>query len=528
MKKLNKRKLSTVCSFLLTFLFCSQAAACGGKGGDSSSAEGGASGWKDIVINNGNPVELLLDLNGLMPTTNSEPTEQQPVVFRSIQEITDEFTEMFPNVKVKWAYNKKSVGNWEQWMTTQIATSDAPDIVMMHGAEYADRGWYITLDDILQEPNVFVEEGQRGSEHWKDMFPNYMWLSDMTVDAAGNTVAVPVMCYPGTATAYFYNKEIFAELNLEIPTTWEEFKNVCQVIKKAGYIAVAPWSLNAKANVDVWDIQFSLGPTYAEKIKDQWDYDGNGTMTQDELLRAVYEGVFYGQGENRENILSLYNEVKYKYNNILDVGAASSNYEPLWNQGRVAMMEDGMWRLSAENVNAERKFEYGIFATPLADSTTSEYCADFEFGEGAYNPPISESFNICKDAIAQKGEGQLQAAKLYLMWLTLPKNIDRMVDEKGGQLVGAVYNSSIPAEIEDYIRGQFARTPSCQWTTGVTVETQDRMSRQFQYWIENRFTDANFLKAYDKYLHKGAVDMINALKIDTTGWKDGYNPDHDY
>jgi len=49
-------------------------------------------------------------------------------------------------------------------------------------------------------------------------------------------------------------------------------------------------------------------------------------MTQDELLRAVYEGVFYGQGPNRENILSLYNEVKYKYNNILDTGAASSNY----------------------------------------------------------------------------------------------------------------------------------------------------------------------------------------------------------
>ena len=87
---------------------------------------------------------------------------------------------------------------------------------------------------------------------------------------------------------------------------------------------------------------------------------------------------------------------------------------------------------------------------------------------------------------------------------------------------------TIPAEIEDYIRGQFARTPSCQWTTGVTVETQDSMSRQFQYWIENRFTDANFLKAYDKYLHKGAVDMINALKIDTTGWKDGYDANHEY
>ena len=67
------------------------------------------------------------------------------------------------------------------------------------------------------------------------------------------------------------------------------------------------------------------------------------------------------------------------------------------------MMEDGMWRISAENVNVERKFEYGIFPTPLADSSTSaEYCADFETGYGAYNPPICESFNICKQAVEKK------------------------------------------------------------------------------------------------------------------------------
>ncbi len=518
----NRKKMISAASASLSLLFCVQAAACANGFG------GKVEPWNGILINEGKPITLLVDLNGLIPTTNTEPTEQQPVVFRSIQEITDEFTEMFPNVTIQWAYSKKSTGDWAQWMTTQISSEDAPDIVMMHGAEYADRGWYIHLDDILEEPNVFAAEGKRGSVQWKDLFPNYMWTSSMTVDAAGNTVAIPVMCYPGTATAYFYNKDIFEELELEVPHTWEEFKTVCDTINENGYIAVAPWSLNAKANVNVWDVQYSLGPTYAEKIKDQWDYDENGYMTQDELLRAVYEGVFYGQGENRENILSMYNEVKYKYNNILQTGAANTDYEPLWNEGKVAMMEDGMWRLGAENVNAERKFEYGIFATPLADSKTSEYCADFEFGDGAYNPPIAESFNICKQAVEQKGQAHLDASKLYLMWLTLPENIDRMVDEKAGEYVGAVYNSMIPAEIEDYIRGQFARTPSCQWTVGLTVDTQETMSRYFQYWVSDRYTDAKFLENYDKKLYEGAQNMIKALGIDTSGWSNGYNASYNY
>ncbi len=490
-----------------------------------------ADSWNGILINEGKPITLLVDINGLLPTTNTEPTEQQPTVFRSIQEITDEFTEMFPNVTIEWAYSKKSVGDWAQWMTTQIAADEAPDIVMMHGSEYSDRGWFIELNDIMEEPNVFIEEGKRGYEKWKDMFPEYMWTSDMTVDANGDIVAVPVTCYPGTSTAYFYNKEIFAEVGVEPPKNWEEFKDICAKIKAAGYTPLAPWSLNATANIDVWDIQYSLGPSYAKAIEEQWDYDGNGYMTQDEMLRAVYEGVFYGQGPNRANLLSMYEEVKHKYNNILEKGASRVEYEPLWNQGKVAMMEDGMWRLRAENVNAERQFEYGIFASPLADSSTSEYCADFEIGQGAYNPPICESFNICKQAVQQKGEAHLQASKLFLMWLTVPENLNRMIDEKQGEQVGAVYDTIIPYEIEEFIKGEFARTPNCQWTTGVTIATQDTMSRYFQYWITDSGKykdDGYFLEKYDKSLYEGALEMIDALDIDTTGWKNGYNASYKY
>lgn len=147
------------------------------------------------------------------------------------------------------------------------------DIVMMHGSEYSDRGWFINLDEMLEEPNLFVEEGTRGSERWKDMFPDYMWTSDMTSDAAGNIVAVPVMCYPGTATAYFYNKEIFAELNLKFRARGSSSKASAKPFRTRDVSRLAPWSLNAKANIDVWDVQFSLGPTYAERSRN------NGTTT---------------------------------------------------------------------------------------------------------------------------------------------------------------------------------------------------------------------------------------------------------
>ena len=53
-----------------------------------SAPAGKAEPWNGILINDGNPITLIVDLNGLMPTTNTEATEQSPIVFNSIRDIT--------------------------------------------------------------------------------------------------------------------------------------------------------------------------------------------------------------------------------------------------------------------------------------------------------------------------------------------------------------------------------------------------------------------------------------------------------
>ena len=232
---------------------------------------------------------------------------------------------MFPNVTIEWERTKGS--DWPYWMTTQVAADAAPDIVFLHGAQHADRGWFYRLNELLDEKNVFVDK----YDSWKAMFPDYVWDSYMTTDAAGNILAVPYTLYAGTATAYYYNKSIFKELNITPPTEWNDFISICKKINKAGYISVAPWSANKTISTDVWDIQFSLGPSYASKIIDVWDLDKNGSMSQNELLRAAYKGEFYAK--NNKAVLDMYSKVKEKYTDVLQTGAASTDYVALWNQG---------------------------------------------------------------------------------------------------------------------------------------------------------------------------------------------------
>ena len=178
--------------------------ACGEKQGDGKlNRELTEAEKKYGVLYDGKPITIRVDLNNYTPTVNTEATEEDPDVFLSSGVIAEEFTKMFPNVTIEWERTKGS--DWPYWMTTQVAADAAPDIVFLHGAQHADRGWFYRLNELLDEKNVFVDK----YDSWKAMFPDYVWDSYMTTDAAGNILAVPYTLYAGTATAYYYNKSIF-------------------------------------------------------------------------------------------------------------------------------------------------------------------------------------------------------------------------------------------------------------------------------------------------------------------------------
>lgn len=422
-------KMKRLCSLILSFsLLISVFSGCGEKsktvGYETETTITASTGTRDKtdaekkygVLYHGEPYTLRVDLNTMMP---SEDTEN-PDAKKAAQAIADEFSAMFPNVTIEWDRTKGD--DWAYWMTTQLAANTAPDICFLQGSQYGGRGWFMPLNDELEKPNKFVENNSR----WKDQFPDYVWGNYLVSDAADNIVAVPLTIYPGTATAYYYNKEIFDKLNLQVPTEWKDFVEICKKINKAGYVAVASWKDNKSVSTGVWDIQFSLGPTFSYALKDKWDNDKDGNMSQSELLKAAYKGVF--DLSDNSGGMAMYDLVKEKYTDVLQTGASATDYESLWNQGKVAMMEDGLWRLPEENANTERNFDYGMFPVPVATSKTSSHAADVTRGEGAFNPPICESYQIVKKTVEAKGEGAKEVCVRFLQWLCFADNLNLLIE----------------------------------------------------------------------------------------------------
>ena len=125
----------------------------------------------------------------------------------------------------------------------------------------------------------------------------------------------------------YYNKDIFEELNLEIPQTLEEYENCLKVATEAGYIG----SENDKTNVSGWYIQSIVqNKAPMDKVMD-WYYR---TDSSEEVKQAFIDA---------EEIVKRWSDAGYfrdMYEGI-DYGDVPS----LFSQGQTAMSLDGNWFL---------------------------------------------------------------------------------------------------------------------------------------------------------------------------------------
>jgi multiple sugar transport system substrate-binding protein len=138
------------------------------------------------------------------------------------------FTEKFeaenPGIKLNL-----EVVSWNDVYTvvdTRIANNNAPDILNIDVfANYATEGLLLPVKDYCTE------------ELYNDFFPSF--IAQSVID---DTVwAVPDLA---SARALYYNKTIFEEAGLEVPTTWAELEDVCQALIDFYGGEIYPWGID--------------------------------------------------------------------------------------------------------------------------------------------------------------------------------------------------------------------------------------------------------------------------------------------
>lgn len=151
-------------------------------------------------------------------------------------ELISVFEEANPGIDVE--VQRMSMDDYTQTIQTKIASGDAPDVFMIEPSnleKYAGNGYLMDLSDT-------------------DIVNNY----------DGNMLSYDGKYYgaPLGVNAYVvtYNKAIFKELNLDIPTTLDEFYAACDTIKAAGYTPLAA------GYQDSWVLMADTQAEYATSI----------------------------------------------------------------------------------------------------------------------------------------------------------------------------------------------------------------------------------------------------------------------
>lgn len=111
-------------------------------------------------------------------------------------------------------------------VNTRIANGQAPDILNID--VFAD----YQADDLLLPAQDYVSP-----ETYAKMYPSF--LEQSVVD--GTVWAVPDLA---SARALYYNVDIFNEIGMDVPTTWDELTAVCEAIKTHYKGEVYPWGID--------------------------------------------------------------------------------------------------------------------------------------------------------------------------------------------------------------------------------------------------------------------------------------------
>ncbi|MDP4095842.1 extracellular solute-binding protein [Paenibacillus sp. P96] len=317
---MSKNKVTA--GFLVMLALILVLSGCGGAGGNADGGEsqqGSGSG------------QITLNMMHLWPAGSS--AQQNKLV----NQIIEQYQQEHPNVVIKQEVLENE--QYKNKLKVLSASNELPDIGITWAAgfmePYVKGGLFTPLDDLL------------GGEQLKDKF-----VAGTTEAYAmdGKTYALPIEL---NISPIYYNKTIFEKYNLQVPATYDEFKQVVQTLSSNG---VAPIALG---NKDRWT--GSLWYMYlADRIAGNEALgkaiDGSGSFDDPGLIQAAAE-----------------------IQSLVDMNAFNKGFNGLSNDegksefmnGKAAMYLMGTWELPNFTTNPDIPQEFkdsvGFFKFPTVN-----------------------------------------------------------------------------------------------------------------------------------------------------------------
>jgi raffinose/stachyose/melibiose transport system substrate-binding protein len=391
---------------------------------------------------------LLIFLLGVLPVVNAQDEltgelnvflqeyyqpDRDATIAAISEEIAQEYMALHPGVTINLVPNLPAGQDFETYLAARMAAGESPDIMwqQFYSRNLRADEWWVPLNDVLEMPNPYIEEGTPGRERWADSFPDF--VLGQTRAADGNWYQVSL---DWVETGLYYNKEMFAEVGVDPAnwTNWSSFINDMRTLKDSlgidpvgMYMQQSGWSNWVWADDIFLTVAWAdIGQSfYMEKYNDPnrpWRQ-----LNPEEIAKAVIEGQLNAEDPRMDDYLRISREFVELF--PIDYTGITSldDLNTLFFSEQVAATWSGTW--VARPFTEQVPFEYGITYLPPFTSEDAPGAQGTAYRVGG--PSSAGQYGIAQSALAN---GKFDLAADFLMFLAAPQNFGRLAQAHGGYI----------------------------------------------------------------------------------------------
>ncbi len=366
--------------------------------------------------------------------------------------LIEEFEAEHPHIHIEQVI----VPNGMSVLKTRIARGDVPDLFITYPLEQdyiirAQKGYMLNLTNEMFLDRIQPTIQERYSVNGQ------MYGAAFTQNAVG----------------VLYNKKVFEELNLSVPTTWSEWIAVMEKLKQAGKqpLVMANKEANQTSILTLNFVANAFPPSYW-KNPDQLETD------------AAWKNLT----QKLKTILS------YTDQKTFNMGYAEANEAFAFEEGTMYVM--GTWALpKIEKLNPA--LDYGIFPVPVSNNPEeNRVLGGVDIGIG-----ISSETNYP------------EAAKMFLAFLTEEPNAQGLSLYEGSvsTVMGVQKTKEQLAPLEEKVQsGETVNWPNHYWAGGTAAESEYRQyTLQFFYDQDEQVYLRNLERMFNKYRDISRSKQVN-------------------
>ncbi|MBN1541637.1 carbohydrate ABC transporter substrate-binding protein [candidate division KSB1 bacterium] len=420
---------------------------------------------------------------------------------RAAADLADDYCRLHPGVSIRFVQLANVSGSQEgEWLKTQLVGGMAPDIIAQN-AEIAwpdvDKGWYIPLDDYLQQPNPYAA----GNRRWFDLFENQALLdAKRAADGRLYCLSIDVV-----ETGIFYNKTLFKELGLHIPETWAEYIRLLGVLQQNGYTGLtSPINLGSDWGQDVlFDMLYYpiIAHLDVEPSRENQRQYLSHYLTAKEVVFLFQKGYFTRRDSRWAEMHRLLKEWRSYWGKELKYSDTSRFFLTR----RAATVWEGSWFARRLFLDPYIDFEWGIFYLPPITAESTPY------GEGAEASVIGGSAVQLHVTESARLYDHLDTTIDFLQFLTAPQNFSRIIDETLLFLPN-IRGVESPPELNT-IRDIFTRRYcAIKWLETFDAKTKARWRRMLDLFLNDGISQQDYLAHLETIFSDYADEQIAKYK----------------